>query len=213
MKFQKLEKIIINKEEIKAELTKEEKQRLKEEKKLKRQEEKELRKEDKKVLKSTKELLPILDIDEEGIFITKNGYLSIYQIETKDIYAFNEYETKIHIYNFVAFLRNYVDDIKLVCMNFPVNTTKQQEFIQKKIKESTKEVYRNFLNEKLEQFVFLEEHRNNKEYFIVVFSKDREEVKNTIYKNQSRALIFRNIDIEKKIKILFKLNNLNTKLM
>lgn len=204
----------IKKEKVK--LTKEEKKLLKEKKKLKKKELKEIRKEDKKVLLTTKELLPFKDADDDDSIITKMGHIDIFQIDSKDIYSLNEIERKMHIYSFVSFLRGYVYDFKLISMKFPVNTLKQQRFLEKKLKECDNEIYANFLKEKLDQLIFLEENRQNKEFYIMIFIKDtdnKEEVKGLLLRNQNIAIQLKPLDIEKKLKILFKLNNPNTKLM
>lgn len=218
MAIKKFENINIKKDikKEKVKLTKKEKKLLKEKKKLKKKELKEIRKEDKKVLITTKELLPFKDADDDDSIITKMGHIDIFQIDSKDIYSLNEIERKMHIYSFVSFLRGYVYDFKLISMKFPVNTLKQQRFLEKKLKECDNEIYANFLKEKLEQLIFLEENRQNKEFYIMIFIKDtdnKEEVKGLLLRNQNIAIQLKPLDIEKKLKILFKLNNPNTKLM
>lgn len=200
----------------KIKLSKEEKIKIKEEKKLKKQELKEMKIENKKVLGTTKELLEFIDVDDDESFIMKNGYLDIFQIESKDIYSFSETETKMHIYNFISFLRNYIEDFKIISMNFPVNTVKQQQYIRKKINDCKNEVYFKFLNEKLNELIFLDEHRQNREFYIMIFANEKsnkEDVTRTLLRNQNVAIQFKTLDIEKKLKILFKMNNPNTKLM
>lgn len=218
MAIKKFENINIKKDikKEKVKLTKEEKKLLKEKKKLKKKELKEIRKEDKKVLLTTKELLPFKDADADDSIVTKMGHIDIFQIDSKDIYSLNEIERKMHIYSFVSFLRGYIYDFKLISMKFPVNTLKQQRFLEKKLKECDNEVYANFLKEKLDQLIFLEENRQNKEFYIMIFIKDtdnKEEVKGLLLRNQNIAIQLKTLDIEKKLKILFKLNNPNTKLM
>lgn len=218
MAIKKFENINIKKDikKEKVKLTKEEKKLLKEKKKLKKKELKEIRKEDKKVLLTTKELLPFKDADDDDSIITQMGHIDIFQIDSKDIYSLNEIERKMHIYSFVSFLRGYVYDFKLISMKFPVNTLKQQRFLEKKLKECDNEIYANFLKEKLDQLIFLEENRQNKEFYIMIFIKDtdnKEEVKGLLLRNQNIAIQLKPLDIEKKLKILFKLNNPNTKLM
>nr|ALP68992.1 hypothetical protein [Clostridium botulinum] len=98
-------------------------------------------------------------------------------------------------------------------MNFPVNTSRQQEYIRNKLEQSTNEINNKFLQEKLDEFMFLEQYRNNKEFFIMFFAKNKQDITSSILKNQTRIFILKEISLEKKIKILFKLNNLNTKLI
>ena len=218
MAVRKFDDIKIEKEKknIKVKLTKEEKKIKKEEKKQKKLELKEIRKANKDVLASTKELLGFVDVDDDASIIMKNGYLDIFQIDSKDIYSLTDVETTMNIYNFIAFLRSYPFDIKLITMNFPVNTLKQQEFIKKKIKECDNEKYYYELIEELEQLVYLESTRQNREFYIMIFIKDTEEkesIKRTLFRSQNIAVQLIPLDLEKKLKILFKLNNPNTKLM
>lgn len=218
MAVRKFDDIKIEKEKknIKVKLTKEEKKIKKEEKKQKKLELKEIRKANKDVLASTKELLGFVDVDDDDSIIMKNGYLDIFQIDSKDIYSLTDVETTLNIYNFIAFLRSYPFDIKLITMNFPVNTLKQQEFIKKKIKECDNKKYYYELIEELEQLVYLESTRQNREFYIMIFIKDTEEkesIKRTLFRSQNIAVQLIPLTVEKKLKILFKLNNPNTKLI
>ena len=218
MVVRKFDDIKIEKEKnnTKVKLTKEEKKIKKEEKKQKKLELKEIRKANKDVLASTKDLLGFVDVDDDDSIIMKNGYLDIFQIDSKDIYSLTDVETTMNIYNFIAFLRSYPFDIKLITMNFPVNTLKQQEFIKKKIKECDNKKYYYELIEELEQLVYLESTRQNREFYIMIFIKDTEEkesIKRTLFRSQNIAVQLIPLTVEKKLKILFKLNNPNTKLI
>lgn len=216
MKNKKIKDIEVVKKEEKVKLSKEEKLRIKREKKAKYQEQKELKRERKNTLPSTRRVLPFIDIDEDDIFITKQGYLDIYQINTRDTINLSESERKVYVYSFIAFLRNFVEDFKIIIMNFPVNTVRQQEYIEGRIANCKNEIYINYLKEELDKLKFMEKHRNNKEYFLMVFMKneaDRDAMMKKIELVQNIAVPLRQLDLEKKIKILFKLNNMNTKLM
>lgn len=218
MSIRKFNDIKIEKEKNnkKVRLTKEEKKIKKKEKKQKKLELKEARKANKEVLDSTKKLLGFIDVDDDDSIIMKNGYLDIFQIDSKDIYSLTDVEIKINVYNFIDFLRAYPFDIKIISMNFPVNTLKQQEFIKKKIKECDNEKYYYELIEELEQLVYLESTRQNREFYIMIFIKeneDKESIIRTLFRSQNIAVQLMPLDLEKKLKILFKLNNPNTKLM
>lgn len=216
MKNKKIKDIEVVKKEQKIKLSKEEKLKLRQEKKENRKEQKELKKEMKNTLPSTRKVLPFIDIDEDDVFITKQGYLDIYQINTRDTSNLSDDERKVYVYSFIAFLRNFVEDFKIIIMNFPVNTVKQQEYIEGRIANCKNEIFINYLEEELEKLRFMEKHRNNKEFFLMVFMKNKNEKDNMMKKIelvQNIAVPLRQLDLEKKIKILFKLNNMNTKLM
>lgn len=219
MAVRKFEDIKIQKEKknTKVKLTKEEKKIKKEEKKQKKLELKEIRKANKDVLASTKELLGFVNVDDDDDSIRmNNGYIDIFQIDSKDIYSLTDVEITMNVYNFIAFLRAYPFDIKLITMNFPVNTLKQQEFIKRKIKECDNEKYYYELIEELEQLVRLEATKQNREFYMMIFIKDtedKESIKRTLFRSQNIAVQLMPLDLEKKLKILFKLNNPNTKLI
>lgn len=210
----KFSNIMINVNKNKVRLTKEEKKELREKEKLEKKELKNLKREFKKIDPSTENILPFLDADIDDTFITKTGFLDIYQVVTKDIYSFNDYDIKLHIYNYIAFLRSYVNDIKFISMNFPVNTSENQEYIRKKMLKTDNPIFLESLQEKLDQFEFLEKHRTNREYYIMVFSdKEKKHMMSNLLRNQTRIFILKEMSLEKKIKIIFKLNNLNTKII
>lgn len=184
-----------------------EKQRLKEEKKA-------LKKELKELNKSIIDIFPIGDY-EESFFKTTYGYMNIYQIQSKEVYSLNEKEQEKHMCDFASFLRIYSDDIKIISMQFPVNTYLQQENIRKKLKAATHPMHKHFLTKRLNELVFLEKHRYNKEFFIMIFSnslKDIQEKENLLFRLSNENIPITNIDCDKKIKILFKLSNQNSKI-
>lgn len=201
-----LEKPKLSRAEKKAE-----RKRIKEEKK-------ELKREQKNIQRNITEILPILDLDDEFIKTT-TGYMNIYQIESKDVYSLNRDEIERHLHDFASFLKIYQDDIKIVCMQFPVNTEVQQENILKKIEATPpeKEKYIHFLKKRLRELQFLEENRFNKEYFIFIYSEGNNidkiiEKEELIFRISNENIRFRHLTEEKKLRILFKLNNLNSKI-
>lgn len=199
----------------KFQIKKEERLKRREERNKAKIERRELKEEYKKVERVTVDLLPFLNVTEDGAFKTKNGYTDIYQIKSKDLNALNNDEINRHLYEFKSFLKGYSDDIKLISMSYPVNTKVQQEHIIKKINSTENPIYIRALNEKLEELKDLEKIRKNKEFYIQLFflnERDRKEKEIYINRKSSDAMPIKNIDFEKKIKILFKLNNQNSKI-
>lgn len=197
----------LTKKELKK-LKKEEKQKIKIEKK-------ELKEEHKKVKRVASDLLPFLNIADDGSIQTKHGYMEIYQIATKDLNSLTMDEVNIHIYELTTFLRGYSDDIKIICMSYPVNTEVQQNHLLNKIQNTDNKIYIKFLNKKLEQLKLLEKLRTNKEFYLVLYFKnerDKREKDIYIQRKANRAMGIEPIDIDKKVKILYKLNNQNSKI-
>lgn len=187
----------------------------KEEKQQAKIEKKELKEEHKKVKKVASDLLPFLNIADDGSIQTKYGYMEIYQIATKDLNSLTSDETNMHISELTTFLRGYSDDIKIICMSYPVNTEVQQTHLSNKIQNTDNDIYIKFLNKKLERLKLLEKLRTNKEFYLVLYFKnerDKREKEIYIQRKANRAMGIEPIDINKKVKILYKLNNQNSKI-
>lgn len=193
---------------------KEAKKQRKQEKKLKKLEIKKEKEELKKVFHKTKELLPLGAITENENFECKEEFLDIFQIESMDINSMNEYDIRLYILSLTNMLKMYLDDIKIISMNFPANTQKQQDYINKKIKNCNNEVHLKFLNQRKEQLEAIERIRSNREYYIMIFGdiEDNLEKNKTTFFNSCASIKINEISTEKKIKILKKLNNMNSKI-
>lgn len=208
--------------QIKTKLTLNEKRKIKSEFKAMKKEEKIQRKIDKKNKKEalkniqhkTIELLPLVAMTEKKNFECKDEYLDIFQIRSVDTNAMNNYDTTIYILSLTNILKLYVDDIKIISMNFPANTQRQQDYINKKISNCKNTLHLKFLENRKMQLEAIEKIRTNREFYIMVFGEtedDLERNKKILFSAASSIKIV-NIDDEKKIKILRKLNNMNTKI-
>ena len=184
------------------------------ERKKEKEEKKALKKELKELHKSIMDIFSITDY-EERFFKTTYGYMNLYQVGSKEIYSLNSDEKEKHIQDFTNFLKIYSDDMKFICMQFPVNTQIQQKNIHKKLKGTSNEMYHHFLKKRLTELVFLEKNRYNKEFFIMIFANslnDIEEKESLLFRLSNENISIKDIDLDKKIKILFKLNNQNSKI-
>ena len=200
------------KKEKPKKLSRKEKKQLKKEEKQKR---KELKEEYKKVDKNILDILPFLEIAEDDTFKTKNGYIDIFQIDTKDLNSLNYNDANSHIFDFSNFLRNYIDDMKIISMTFPVNTQIQQQHILKKIESTDNEIYREFLYKRLDQLIAIEEKRKNREFYLMLFYEDektKREREIQLLRLSSSAVKISRLDLDKKLRIIFKLNNQNSKI-
>ncbi|MDS0528318.1 hypothetical protein NNC19_21765 [Clostridium sp. SHJSY1] len=159
-------------------------------------------------------LLPFLDIEKDYI-IQKNEVMDIIEIEGKDIFSLTENELARDINIFHTLYKTINIDIKLVSMNFPVNTQEQREYLEHKLKQTNNEIYKSFLMDKKAELEYLEGNRTNKEYYLFLFAPNVEilnSAKNIVNRIIPNALNTKNLSIEKKKWILYKLNNLNSKI-
>ncbi|PEZ02516.1 hypothetical protein CN326_20065 [Bacillus sp. AFS018417] len=169
-----------------------------------------------KVKKSITEIMEIIDMTEDGFFELKNGeFLEILQVEGDDMYSKNNEEQAFVIFSHAYFYQAYKHAIKLIFLNFPCQTTEQQEYLDKKIKECNNPIYERILVQKLKELKFLEWGRTNRESFLFIYGDSELIVKERVdaakrYIKRSTELL--DVDEEKKLELLFKLFNQNSKL-
>ncbi|WP_141719979.1 hypothetical protein [Domibacillus iocasae] len=174
------------------------------------------RKEKKAAVKSSfAQISPIVDVTNNDFFEMRSGeYMEIIQIESKDIYSLNDADLSNDIQNLSTFLTTYMEDIKIVPLNIPLNLEKQKRFIHKRLRQNKNIAYRSFLESRLREFDNLEKHRTNREYFIFMYSEEEKKLLEKLHHIKNllvRSNPVTELSIEKKINILFQMFNPNTK--
>ncbi|QAS52335.1 hypothetical protein [Halobacillus litoralis] len=166
---------------------------------------------------SIAEILPIQDMTEEGSFQLKGdtGYMDVMQLQSKDIYSPSTQETEYDIMKMAKFFQSYAPDIKIVSMNFPVNMKKQLDAINYKITQNKAPLYERFLIRKREELHFLETYRTNREFYLYIYATSLKQLAE--YRNNCRRYLGRVAPVieltdEKKLDLLYKLYNQNSKL-
>ena len=61
------------------------------------------------------------------------------------------------------------DPFKIISLNLPVSTQKQQQYLEKKIREAKNALSLRFLRKKLKELQYLEWGRTNREYFLFLY--------------------------------------------
>lgn len=206
-----------NIKKVKSEKSKENKKtrkELKEERKREKEIKKDLKKEDKKIKKNIADLLPLEDINDNDSIKAKEGIIDIYQIPSFDISSMNIYEAKNGILAFTKLLKMYKSNIKVIAMNFPTNTQVQKDFIRRKINSCDDEVRSEWLQKEYRRLEAIEALRSDREYYCMIFAEDEKDFENKkeLLMRCSKNLGLMKIDREKKLKIIYKLNNMNSKI-
>ena len=82
------------------------------------------------IIRKTSELLPIIGMD-KGLFCMSDGsYMDIFRIVTKDLISAAESEIEFDMLQFEKFYKMYAADCKLIGINFPTDTKRQQQYFQ-----------------------------------------------------------------------------------
>lgn len=99
-------------------------------------------------------------------------------------------------------------------MRFPCNFRNQTEFLKEKLNAEKNEFRKKFLNLKLQELEFLENTSYNLEFYLYIFSADYDDLIRGLESMKKDFLTrLSELEKEKQEKIIFKLNNLNTKIL
>lgn len=168
-----------------------------------------------KVVSSFADIIPVIDIAEFDFFEMRNGeYMEIVQVTSKDIYSLNESDKDNDIFSLAYLFQAYIPDLKLVPLHTPVNLELQKNNIIRNIRKCKVPVYIQFLEKKLAELEFIEANRTNKEYFFFMYGesvRSLQERKMQLRKLLGRSNPIIDLDISKKINVLYQLSNLNSK--
>ena len=209
--FGKIKKLKLNES---SKVKKSRKERI-EERKREKEIKKDIKKENKKIQKNIPDLLTLEDINDNDTIRTNYGIIEFYQIPSFDISSMNIYEAKGGILAFTKLLKMYKDNLKIIAMNFPTNTQVQKDFIKRKINSCDNEIRREWLEKEYRRLEAIEVLRSDREYYCMIFSDDEKDFENKkdLLLRCSKNLGLMNIDSEKKLKIIYKLNNMNSKII
>lgn len=165
--------------------------------------------------KASREILPDIYYDRlNECFVNEkeNLIFDIIKICSKDLVNSSDDEIDYDQYRYTKLYKIYSEDLKIICMNFPCNTRKQQSYLKKKIEKTNNAKMKHWLQRRLDELEWLEKNRTTREYYYMIFSQNLEEHlsnKNNIFSalQSGRNGLCETISEEEKIQILYKLNN------
>ena len=160
--------------------------------------------------KSTAELLPFIGIDKGLFFMNDKSYVDIFQIVTKDLISASESEIEFDMLQFEKFYKMYAVDCKIIGINFPTDTKRQQQYYQHKLNTTDNPLFKEILQTKYEELVDVNLYYTDREYYLMVFCASYEkylEAKNIITVTLKNVGLVSEISATKKIQIITKLCN------
>ena len=169
-----------------------------------------------KIEPSIRDIFPIIDYT-EGVYKLRDngGYLDIFQVTSKDLYAQNEQDTDLDVYTFDRLIRANSEDMKVVGLTYPVDTGGQQGHLIRKRDRATDPIQIQFLQQKIDELAYLQSNRTNKEFFLFIFGETRQILQERVKvaKNlTSVSFPLEELTKSKRDNLLYKLGNQNSKL-
>ncbi len=167
---------------------------------------------------------PISGYDREtsSFQLADGAYLQMYQIISKDLINSDADEIEMDCFQWAKFYKTYWRDMEIVSMMFPCNTSKQQEYWKERLRQNQNPLFTDMLNRNIEELIFREKHTNRKEFYLFLFAESKAELAEMEHLinstlglakiRQAKMGLVKEIPEEKKLQILFKLANKNSKI-
>lgn len=115
--------------------------------------------------------------EEKALYVNKDGTcFDFLRVKAKDINNISGDEVEIAEMRFERLYRTLADDIKIVFLNYPCNTSEQVRYFQRKIKNAKNAVYIEWLNINKRELEYLHDNTTQREYFIMVMGVTPDEL-------------------------------------
>lgn len=108
--------------------------------------------------KASREILPDIYYDRlNECFVNEkeNLIFDIIKICSKDLVNSSDDEIDYDQYRYTKLYKIYSEDLKIICMNFPCNTQKQQSYLKKKIEKTNNAKMKHWLQRRLDELEWL----------------------------------------------------------
>ena len=168
------------------------------------------------IVKTNLDILPIRHYDEKlGCFILDDkSCLDILQIISRDVNNLSDDELRREIYGLIKVFKTVGADIKLMSMNFPLNTSKQREMLRHHLEKASDDVRRKWIQRQIEELETVDENIHTSNFYLLYFGSDEADfLKNReiIDKYVCNGLdaLAEHIDKLQKYQIMIKLCNMN----
>lgn len=171
-----------------------------------------MRKKTKQVIKSNLDIFPIRSYDEDmKAFALEDGsYLDIFERMADDVDNMLEDEVQYEMLHFARFLKTYEEDIKIISMNFPADTSSQQKALMQKIEITNSPVKKRWLMRSVDELKRVDMGTRVREYYFVILSMDKKMHYENLKRLQLQGERLRELPLSKKTQIVYKLCNPNS---
>lgn len=140
------------------------------------------------------------------------GFMDLIQINSKDLVNSSADEVEYDCMKFAKEYKLEEADLKLIVLNFPCDTKRQQAYYEIKLEQTKNAVYKNFLQKKLDELIWLGKNDTTREFYFMLFAKSHTDLekqittlKTVLHTGRDGLLI--ELTDEKKHQIIYRLNN------
>lgn len=157
--------------------------------------------------------LGIVDYDEtcSGYLCEDGSYRDFLRICTKDLVNATSSDVDLDILRWQRFYKTYDDDFKILTLNFPSYTERQQQHFRRQMEHTKNPRKQYWLQLKINELQWIETHKTTRDFYIMLFAPSAE----ALVKNRTDVLgklgqqyhLVETLNLDTKNLILYKLAN------
>ncbi len=157
--------------------------------------------------------IEIKELNPNGYFVLQDGeLLELLKIRAIDLNSLSTEENEYIVLKWAKIHKLNAPDIKVVCMNFPCDTTRQQIFLERKMQNTKNEIHRETLSTYLEELRWLQQNDTTRNFYLMTFASSDEEMDNAVRRWKENLGIGKNgllseVDVTEKIEVYHNLLN------
>lgn len=129
------------------------------------------------VVKSNLSILPIRHYDDklECFILDDNSCVDVLQIIPRDVNNLSDDELQREVYSLIRDYKTIGADIKIVSMNFPLNTSKQRGILKHHLEKAEDEVRQKWIRRQIEELETVDANIHTSNFYLFYFGSTRED--------------------------------------
>lgn len=154
--------------------------------------------------------LKSMNLPEETAYLLENDtYAQVFKMKSYDLNLLNYDEKDILIQSFATFLRAYQEDIKIISLMFPVDTSTQQSYWEKKYRLADTHQQQLLQSNELRKLKAIETVYKTQTHYLFIYAKNLKEL---VEKTQSVArfgniIEGKSLSLKDKERLYYQMNN------
>ena len=129
--------------------------------------------------KARNTVLSLLDVrrydnDAQAFQKEDGAYFDLLQVLGRDLNALRDEDVWYDIRVYTMLYRTYPDDLKWICTTYPTDVSEQQRYWFHKLQSTHSPIFRRWIETEIAKLEWLAENRSDKEYYVMIFAKDKE---------------------------------------
>ena len=128
-----------------------------------------------------KSVLDLMNItgyaDHSGCFSASYGFMDVYRIPTRNMQAMGDDEKDYEIMLWQRFYQNFNDDVKIVSVICPVDTSIPAEHLRKLLEETDDPVRKELLSVRIHELEMIASSFTERRYYLFIFASSPDDMK------------------------------------